>query len=653
MPRIHDRLHDRYSLIRSLGRGGIAEVYLAQDELIGERVALKILYPHLARQNIVLEHFKRELVITQSIAHPGVIRIFNLVEDDKTETVFLVMEYLPGGDLKTLIVDQGSLDIDRAILITKETLSALGAAHNLGITHRDIKPHNILFDKKGKVKITDFGLARCSALMGIVTSTHIMGTPEYLAPESVQSQYVDSRADLYAAGIVLYEAVTGRLPFVSNSPYRTIRLQTEGSPVPPCRINPNIPEQLEPVILKAIEKDPGSRFQTAEEFIDALGTTHLQQEPVLQETHPYPQYRGDLMLLSSPRSRESGRREVRTETGEELSYRVVVTGPGKPAEKFNHDLRYKCLRILQNANVNTERLSKHLPRLPFVLLKGVDRESADRLVKKLGDSGIESAALSKQDRERKKQVELSIFRKVLSMTPRFYAIILGSSVAVISGTGRFPIVLGIFGMMLLGVPVFLSIRYHSPEVFLKKTGYGRLIMNLITIASETSNASLRTIANRILSKADVLLRRAGKESNLPADLKSEISIGVESLAQQAAEWISEAQEVDDRLKSVNETTLYIEAEELEEKLIAAENTRQADKLIREKADLFTAIDERRLQEQKREWLFDKLLSLSSRLDAFVVRLASIKAQSAKEIAVRLREIGEDLNIMASSVEEVD
>ena len=134
------------------------------------------------------------------------------------------MEYLPGGDLKTLIVDQGSLTIDRAILIIKETLSALDAAHHLGIKHRDIKQHNILFDKKGKVKITDFGHARCSTLMGIVTSTHIMGTPEYLAPESVQSQFVDPRADLYAAGIVLYEAVTGRLPFVSNSPYHTIRL---------------------------------------------------------------------------------------------------------------------------------------------------------------------------------------------------------------------------------------------------------------------------------------------------------------------------------------------------------------------------------------------------------------------------------------------
>ena len=257
----------RYRIISRLGSGGMADVYLAEDTQLGRKVALKLLYRRFAEDAEFVERFRREASSAAGLQHPNIVQVFDRGEWEGT--YYIAMEYLEGRSLKQVLQEEGPLDTDRAIDVVVQILKAARFAHRRGVVHRDIKPHNVIVDAEGRAKVTDFGIARAGA-SDMTETGSILGTAQYLSPEQAQGHPVDSRADLYSIGIVLYELLTGALPFDAESPVTIALKQVTEDPVPPMQLNPAVSPALDAVVMRALRKDPAGRFQDAEEFIAAL-----------------------------------------------------------------------------------------------------------------------------------------------------------------------------------------------------------------------------------------------------------------------------------------------------------------------------------------------------------------------------------------------
>ena len=259
----------RYRVLRKLGSGGMADVYAAEDQQLGRRVALKILHRRFAEDEQFVERFRREASSAAGLQHPNIVAIFDRGEWDGT--YYIAMEVVEGRTLKEIVRDKGPAPPVAAVDITLQILRAARYAHKHGVVHRDIKPHNVLIDHEGRVRVTDFGIARAGT-SDMTETGSVMGTAQYLSPEQAQGRAVDARSDLYSIGIVLYELLTGQVPFDAESPVTVALMQVSEPPLPPHELVPAIPPAIEAVVLRAMEKDPDRRFQTAEEFITALET---------------------------------------------------------------------------------------------------------------------------------------------------------------------------------------------------------------------------------------------------------------------------------------------------------------------------------------------------------------------------------------------
>ena len=255
----------RYELNRHIARGGMAEVYLAHDLLLDRPVALKVLFPELSVDRSFVERFRREAQAAANLSHQNIVSIFDWGEEDGT--YFIVMEYVSGQPLSHVIRTEGKLQPDRAAQIAAGTAAALSNAHRHGVVHRDIKPGNILLDEQGQVKVTDFGIARAGDPKENLTQTGVvMGTATYFSPEQAQGLPTDQRTDVYSLGIVLYEMVTGRPPFVGETPVAIAYKHVKEEPVPPREVEPTVPEDFEAIVLAAIEKDRDDRYPSADEL---------------------------------------------------------------------------------------------------------------------------------------------------------------------------------------------------------------------------------------------------------------------------------------------------------------------------------------------------------------------------------------------------
>jgi eukaryotic-like serine/threonine-protein kinase len=257
----------RYRVLSRLGSGGMADVYLAEDTLLGRQVALKVLHQRFAQDQEFVERFRREASSAAGLSHPNVVGVFDRGEWDGT--YYIAMEYLPGRSLKAVIREHGALSPSDAIDVAIQILLALRFAHRRGIIHRDIKPHNVILDEEGRAKVTDFGIARAGASDMTMTGS-IMGTAQYLSPEQAQGHAVSESSDLYAVGVVLYELLTGRVPFEGESAVTVALKQVSVEPVPPSRLNPQVSPALDAVVMRALAKDPAARFASAQELIAAL-----------------------------------------------------------------------------------------------------------------------------------------------------------------------------------------------------------------------------------------------------------------------------------------------------------------------------------------------------------------------------------------------
>ena len=255
------RLGERFTIERALGTGGMGAVYLANDERLGERVALKIMHGMALLDPSASDRLRREASAARRISHANVVKIFD-VGDDQGH-LFLSMEYVDGQSLKQLIAKHGTLPIDRVGSYVRDLCDGLAAAHAEGVIHRDLKPGNVIVTPDQRVKIIDFGLARIANLEGMTATGMLLGTPEYMAPEQIKGGRLDARTDLYALGALTYHALTGRPPFTGDTPIAVSLAQATEAPIPPSQLRPGLSPAWDEFVLRALAKQADDRFSDA------------------------------------------------------------------------------------------------------------------------------------------------------------------------------------------------------------------------------------------------------------------------------------------------------------------------------------------------------------------------------------------------------
>jgi beta-lactam-binding protein with PASTA domain/tRNA A-37 threonylcarbamoyl transferase component Bud32 len=263
-------LGGRYRLVRHLARGGMAEVYVAEDQLLNRTVAVKVLFPELAHDEAFVERFRREARAAASLNHHNIVSVYDFGEDEGSW--FIVMEYVEGRNLRDIIRSEGQMDPARTAELGAEVAAALAAAHAQGIIHRDVKPANVLISADaGTVKVADFGIARAAgARQGLTMPGTVLGTATYLSPEQAQGAEVDFRTDVYSLGMVLYEMLAGKPPFTGDSPVAVAYQQLSQTAPPPSTHNAEVPPALDAIVMRAMSKNPDDRQATAEEIREEL-----------------------------------------------------------------------------------------------------------------------------------------------------------------------------------------------------------------------------------------------------------------------------------------------------------------------------------------------------------------------------------------------
>ncbi|MFE0508988.1 protein kinase [Streptomyces sp. NPDC058964] len=266
----------RYQLRDLLGEGGMASVHLAYDSVLDRQVAIKTLHTELGREQAFRERFRREAQAVAKLTHTNIVSVFDTGEDDLDGATmpYIVMEYIEGRPLGSVLDEyvrqQGAMPVDQALKITADVLAALEISHEMGLVHRDIKPGNVMMTKRGVVKVMDFGIARAmqSGVTSMTQTGMVVGTPQYLSPEQALGRGVDARSDLYSVGIMLFQLVTGRLPFEADSPLAIAYAHVQEEPVAPSSINRSLPPAVDALVARALKKNPNERFPSAESMRD-------------------------------------------------------------------------------------------------------------------------------------------------------------------------------------------------------------------------------------------------------------------------------------------------------------------------------------------------------------------------------------------------
>ena len=262
-------LDNRYRIVDKIGVGGMADVYLGEDTLLGRQVAIKVLHANFANDDEFVTRFKREAQAAGKLNHPNIVNMYDVGFDQDLH--YIIMEYVDGETLKEYITRHGRLSIDEAVKFTIAIAEGLEHAHTMGIVHCDIKPHNVIITRTGRVKVTDFGIARAmNATNTVMYTNSILGSAHYLSPEQASGKPVDGNTDIYSLGVVLYEMLTGKVPFEGETPIAVALKHVREKVAPPTRYNPSIPPLLEAVVMKALSKNPADRFDSISDMISDL-----------------------------------------------------------------------------------------------------------------------------------------------------------------------------------------------------------------------------------------------------------------------------------------------------------------------------------------------------------------------------------------------
>ncbi len=260
---------DHYRIERLLARSGMASIFRATDLRSGQPVAIKVPHPEMESDPVFFERFHREEAVGQKLNHPGVMKV---IAEDGHSRLYMVMEWVEGRLLRQILNEQGKFPPERAVRIALAVLDVLDYIHSQGVAHRDLKPENVMVDADDHIKLIDFGLAASSGARRLTFAklSQIMGTPDYISPEMVKGKRGDARSDLYAVGVMLYEMLTGKVPFTGPNPFVIMNDRLLNNPVPPREIDPSISPQLQEIIYRALERDPKNRYATAREFAHDL-----------------------------------------------------------------------------------------------------------------------------------------------------------------------------------------------------------------------------------------------------------------------------------------------------------------------------------------------------------------------------------------------
>lgn len=261
-------LAGRYEILKLIGRGGMGAVYKARDTELDRLVALKLIRPELARNPEILRRFKQELILARQVTHKNVIRIFDLGQSDGIK--FITMDFVEGQDLHQLLLERGKLAPEQAARIMLQICRALEAAHSEGVIHRDLKPQNVMLDANGRVYVMDFGIARSAYLPGMTQTGALIGTPEYMSPEQARGEKLTERSDIFSLGIILYELLTAKSPYFSDTPLATLWKRMQEKATPPVVVDPTLPQALSDIVVKALEIEPDNRFATAGQMAQQL-----------------------------------------------------------------------------------------------------------------------------------------------------------------------------------------------------------------------------------------------------------------------------------------------------------------------------------------------------------------------------------------------
>lgn len=283
-------LGKRYQLQQTLGSGGMSVVYRGRDLMLERPVAIKVLRPDFSKDVGFRERFRQEARAAANLSHPNIVTVHDFGLDD--ESLYIVMEYMPGPDLKTMIRQRRQFTLDEAIPLIVQACAGVGYAHRAGLIHCDIKPLNMLVSPDQRLKVTDFGIARAlSTIRPDERHDVIWGSPQYFSPEQAAGSPPSPASDVYSLGVILYEMLTGQLPFVSDDPTELARMHREARPTPPGRINPEIPAELQQILLKVLAKEPAARYRSADQLGRILSSfsqradTYAVNIPNVSESH--------------------------------------------------------------------------------------------------------------------------------------------------------------------------------------------------------------------------------------------------------------------------------------------------------------------------------------------------------------------------------
>ena len=260
---------DHYRIESLVARSGMASIFRATDLNTNQPVAIKVPHPEMESDPVLFDRFQREEEIGQKMDHPGVMKVFN---GEKRSQQYMVMEWVDGRLLRHILAENGKLPIERAIKITLEICDALDYIHKHGVVHRDLKPENIMVNKEDRIKLIDFGIAGQAGARRLTFAklSNVLGTPDYISPEQVKGKRGDARTDIYTLGVMLYEMLTGKVPFSGNNPFAIMNDRLLNNPVPPREINPEISPELQEIVYRAMERDPKNRYGSAREFAHDL-----------------------------------------------------------------------------------------------------------------------------------------------------------------------------------------------------------------------------------------------------------------------------------------------------------------------------------------------------------------------------------------------
>ena len=273
-------LNKRYQLLEQYGSGGMAMIYRGRDTLLGRYVAIKILREDQAHSVDFDRQFQNEARAAANLSHPNIVTVYDYGLDEGRP--FIVMELVPGTDLKSLLHKRGRFTVDDGIPLMVQACAGIGYAHRAGLVHCDVKPHNMLVAPDGRLKVTDFGIARALATLNPAERSEVVwGSPQYYSPEQAAGHAPSPSSDVYSLGVVTYEILTGTLPFTASNPEELARMHLEANPIPPSEYVPDIPEALEEIILKVLSKEPSARYRTADQLGRVLMKFGTQQEAVV------------------------------------------------------------------------------------------------------------------------------------------------------------------------------------------------------------------------------------------------------------------------------------------------------------------------------------------------------------------------------------